>query len=488
MATKASKGMSSTLARAKTGGRGGGVVEAMRSRAAAADESRMVPVEDIQPNPDNPAERSVPGEGLVASVREVGVIQDLVLVPLEQWLATHPQHAEVLTDQPYVTLAGHRRHAAARVAERDTVPARVRTDLDATTLDSIVLHENLHREALTPVEEAHAYRRILERQGISQRALARHTGVSQSQISKKLRLLDLPEELQEAVNAGLVGVEAAGAVVGEDEAVVQLVAEAVGAAEEGQGIDLPAVVNDARRVVQDRALRAAAEQEASDRGATFVSHEDLDQHPALSKAGRWEHRVTSEKAIAKAQEAGTLLVSHGRSTPWGGEPEVEFYTTEAPPSRQQEQPARSESTHQRIKANKARRAVLPDLTTTPPPVETIRSQLLAWALTDGGWGSDVYKVAGPLLTHAGLVPEGTEPYEIRSALADLPEKRGYHAAWILLVARREVEAGMPDHTGRGWGRSHIEHYAWLTEHGYAPSEWEQEQLHAAHETISKEHR
>ena len=158
MTTKAEKGMSTRLTRgrpAASGARRGGVVGARRERAATGD-ARAVKVADVQPNPDNPQGRSSVDESLVNSVREVGVIQDLVLVPVEQWLAAHPGRESELSDAPYVVLTGHRRLAAAVQAERDEVPARVREDFDETTLDSVVLHENLHRLALTPVEEARA--------------------------------------------------------------------------------------------------------------------------------------------------------------------------------------------------------------------------------------------------------------------------------------------------------------------------------------------
>lgn len=490
MAAKGNKGMSSTLARARTGGarRGGGVVEAMKSRAAAVAETRMVPVGDIQPNPDNPVERSKPGEGLVASIREVGVIQDLVLVPVEQWSATHPEQVDALTDAPYVVLAGHRRLAAAVAAERDEVPARVRDDLDATTLDSLVVHENIHREALTPVEEAHAYRRILERQGLSQRALAKHTGVSQSQISKKLRLLDLPVGVQEAVSAGMVGVEEAGLVLGEEGAVAEIVGEALTAAEER--VDLPTLIEDARHSVRVQELQERARSEAEDRGAPFVPLEGLTEHLKVGNdGGTWRHLLRDPQDVERAQQAGSLVVSHSAVSRWGGEPRVEFYSTEAPaPVETRQTTTRKDSDHHRIKANRARRAALPDMTSTAPPIDTIRQGLLGWAMEGHGWGADVYKVAQPLLADAGLIPEDTDSWTVPAALASLPEKKQYHAAWILLIARREVTVGMPDHGGRGWGPTHVEHYGWMTDHGYEPSEWEREQLHAAQDetTTSKE--
>ena len=104
------------------------------------------------------------------------------------------------------------------------------------------------------------------------------------------------------------------------------------------------------------------------------------------------------------------------------------------------------------------------------------------------YGEDIraraYVTSDPLQGEMMLRPDFTVP----AALASLPEKKQYHAAWILLIARREVTVGMPDHGGRGWGPTHVEHYGWMTDHGYEPSEWEREQLHAAQDetTTSKE--
>lgn len=470
-----SKGMATTLTRKRaTPGRRGGVVEAMKSRAAAVGETRMIPVGDIQPNPDNPSQRSEPGEGLVASIREVGVIQDLVLAPAEQWRTTHPEHADTLTDAPYVVLAGHRRLAAAVAAERDEVPARVRDDFDATTLDSVVLHENVHREALSPVEEALAYRRLLDRQQISQRALAKHTGVSQSQISKKLKLLDLPAGLQEAVSAGLVGIEDGSTILQEDEEVVTALDALVQAAEDR--VDLTVLIPEARRAVQVQVAATAAATQAEERGAPFVTPDHLAEH--LGSQRVWEHRLSDDKAIATAQAAGTLVVSHGTVHPWGGGGKVEFYSTETPaPPKRATQP-RTASDTQRRKANKARREAMLEIVTTPPKADVIHRCLLQWALTGAAWGSDTLRVAQPLLEHADLIPGDLNYYEVREHLTGLADKPSLHAAWVLYVAKRDEEVGLPQDY-RTWGALHLEHYAWLVEHGYEPTPWELEKLDEA---------
>lgn len=484
MATKTTKGMSTTLARSRAmPTRKGGVVEAMKSRAAAVGDSRLIQVGDIQPNPDNPVERSQPGDGLVASIREVGVIQDLVLVPLELWRTSHPEHDDALTDAPYVVLAGHRRLAAAAAAERDEVPARVREDFDEAALDSVLIHENVHREALTPIEEALAYRRIMDRQKISQRALAKHTGVAQSQISKKLRLLDLPAALQEAVTVGLIGIEQAGAVLSEDDAVVAMLDEVVAQADAQEKLDLDSAVGDARYRVRLRDAQDKARSQAEQRGVPFIERDDLAQQLGSSAGTTHRHQLTDDEEIAAAQAAGTLVITHGHVAPWGGQGNVEFYTTATPKTAEPAQP-RSASDTQRRKANKARRQAMLDIVTSAPKADVIRRGLLAWAIAGGGWGSETYRVAQPLLEHAGLVESGLNYWDVKRHLADLTEPRQLHAAWILLMAMRDEEVGLPNEH-RTWSQTHLDHYAWLTSHGYEPSDWEQQMLSQA--TADKEH-
>ena len=475
---KADKGMSTQLTRgrpATAGARRGGVVEARRARAASGD-SRMIKVADVQPNPDNPQGRSQPDESMVNSVREVGVIQDLVFVPVEQWLSAHPGRESELTDAPYIVLTGHRRLAAATLAGRDEVPARVREDFDPTTLDSVVLHENLHRLALSPVEEARAYKRVMERHGLSQRQLAKHTGVSQAQISKKLKLLELPSGLQEAVSAGLVGIEQSAVVFSEDAEVVEAVDRMIALAADGESVNLDSLIHQARTEVHERQAQDAARQQAQERRATYVAPTDLN---AALELGRSEYsgqrQLRDDKDIAAAQEAGTLVVSYTPPSAYAS-PKTLFFTAEKPKRQAADQPSKAASgDRERGKANRARRAALLDLVTTPPKIDAIRAELLAWAIAGGGWASSGMDVARPLLHAADLVDEDVSYWEVKQALQGLSDKQQHHAVWIMILARREEAVGLPLHQEH-WGREHIEHYAWMTERGYEPGEWEREML------------
>lgn len=486
MATKTTKGMSTPLARGRSASsrRSGGVVDAMRDRASTG-EGRMVPVADIQVNPDNPATRSKPSESLVNSVREVGVIQDLVLVPVEQWLTEHPGREDEMTDAPYLVLAGHQRLAAAAAAERDEVPARIREDFDATTLDSVVLHENLHRLALTPLEEAEAYRRIMDRRNLSQRSLAKHVGVSQSQISKKLRLLDLPAGIRAAVSDGILGIEESAAIIEEDSEVVQLVDQTITLAAEGDEIDFSALIGDARYSARQQHAHDAARQQAEQRKAPFVEPRDLADRLGLGR-GEYQHerQLRDDSEIAAAQEAGTLLVSLLPPARWGGGGQVEFYTTKAPTKAATRNASQPSSDHQRTKANRVRRSALREIVKSPPKTDIIRRELLAWAIEGGGWGSETSRVAQPLLEAAGLIEEGLSYWDIKNDLPTLTERQQYHATWILILARRDEQVGLPLHQDT-WRQEHLDHYAWMTERGYELNDWEQEMLNAAQKAVEQ---
>jgi ParB family transcriptional regulator, chromosome partitioning protein len=100
----------------------------------------------------------------------------------------------------YELIAGERRWRAAKMLGWTTVPAIVRVMNDAQTA-SAALIENLQREGLTPIEEAVAYQQLLELHGLTQESLAQRLGKGQSTIANKLRLLNLPQEVQQGLLA-----------------------------------------------------------------------------------------------------------------------------------------------------------------------------------------------------------------------------------------------------------------------------------------------
>lgn len=150
-----------------------------------------VPVSAIVPNPDQPRraieEESI--EELAASIREHGVLQPVIVQPL--------------SDGSYQLVAGERRWRAARAAGLATVPALVRRVSDEERLE-MALVENVQREDINPLDEARAYRTLMERFGMTQEEVARKVGKSRTAVANTLRLLTLEPEIQQGLQAGKI--------------------------------------------------------------------------------------------------------------------------------------------------------------------------------------------------------------------------------------------------------------------------------------------
>jgi ParB family chromosome partitioning protein len=146
-----------------------------------AEELREIPVELIAPNPNQPR-RSFEEDSLLAlaeSIRARGVLQPVLVRPL--------------VGGRYELIAGERRWRAARIAERDTIPAVVRRHDDAESLE-LALIENMAREDLNPVEEARACAALVEELGLTREEVGVRVGRSRVAVSNLVRLLELPDE------------------------------------------------------------------------------------------------------------------------------------------------------------------------------------------------------------------------------------------------------------------------------------------------------
>ena len=126
---------------------------------------------------------------LAASIKEHGIIQPLVVRKLQ--------------DNKYEIIAGERRYKASQLAGLDKVPVIV-TMLDDNESAEVALIENLQRKNLTAIEEAKSYKKLLDRGYLTQEELAARLGVSQSSIANKIRLLNLSDEVQDALMNDLI--------------------------------------------------------------------------------------------------------------------------------------------------------------------------------------------------------------------------------------------------------------------------------------------
>ncbi len=162
----------------------------------------MLAPSDIADHPDNPREDLGDLSGLVSSVREMGVLQPILVLPRQEFIASFPHHAEHVGERSWVAVAGHRRRAAAVEAGLSEIPALTRADLaNPHSAVRTFLAENVHRQELAPLEEARAFAMLIEL-GLTQHAVAAENGVSQSHVSKRLRLLQLSSDLQDAIRRG----------------------------------------------------------------------------------------------------------------------------------------------------------------------------------------------------------------------------------------------------------------------------------------------
>lgn len=175
--------------------------------SAAPRHPVTLPLTALAENPENPRSALRDLEGLTDTVRERGVLQPLGVVTREAFLADHPRHRAAIGDAPYVVLHGHRRLAAARLAGLTEVPVHVRADAGRSGEDALI--ENVQRDDLTELEQAHAIQRLVDAYGYSQRELAVRLGKSQGFVSQRLALLRLRPELQQALSEGALGVEEA---------------------------------------------------------------------------------------------------------------------------------------------------------------------------------------------------------------------------------------------------------------------------------------
>lgn len=165
------------------------------ARGSAADGSKrpdlMVPVEKVQPNPDQPR-RSFDQEllqDLANSIAEKGVIQPLIVRP-------NPRR-----EGEYEIVAGERRWRAAQMAKLHEIPVLVR-DFNDTEVLEVAIIENIQRADLNPIEEATGYNQLMHKFGHTQEKLAEVLGKSRSHIANSVRLLNLPEEVLAYVREG----------------------------------------------------------------------------------------------------------------------------------------------------------------------------------------------------------------------------------------------------------------------------------------------
>lgn len=160
------------------------VAEASVSGDALPSGVTMAPIESLKPNPDQPRKIFTPAdlEDLTASIRDRGILQPILV------------RSQPGQDGVWQIIAGERRWRSAQAARLTVVPVIVR-EMDDVEVLEVAIIENVQRSDLNPLEEADAYRALMDRFGRTQDAVAGVVGKSRSHVANTLRLLQLPEEV-----------------------------------------------------------------------------------------------------------------------------------------------------------------------------------------------------------------------------------------------------------------------------------------------------
>jgi len=171
-------------------GRGLGALLSAEGTATATEDPNTIAIDLIDPSPLQP--RGIFDEAkldeLAQSISANGVVQPLIVRPKQD---------------RFELIAGERRWRAAQRAGLTRVPAIVRNVSDDKVLE-LALIENIQREDLNPIEEARAYKNLIDTVGLTQEVVAERVGRDRSYVTNFLRLLRLPEDLQELVQAGRI--------------------------------------------------------------------------------------------------------------------------------------------------------------------------------------------------------------------------------------------------------------------------------------------
>ena len=168
---------------------------------------RMLALATIKPLPGNPRKHfdETALDELASSIATRGVLQPIIVRP-------HPEGSG------FQLVAGERRWRAAQKARLHEIPALVR-DLSEREVMALALIENLQREDLNPVEEARAYHRLSEQEGMIQIDIAKMVEKSRSHVANMMRLMTLPDKVLDLIEQGQLSIGHARALIGRDDAV-----------------------------------------------------------------------------------------------------------------------------------------------------------------------------------------------------------------------------------------------------------------------------
>lgn len=224
--------------------------------SGTVEDQRSLPLAALRPGRFNPRRNFSDAQlqELAASIRERGLVQPLVVRPSATDMDT------------YEIVAGERRWRAAQLANLHQVPVVVRELTDQEAVE-IAIIENVQREDLNAIEEGEGYRLLMDGHGYTQEDLAKVIGKSRSHLANTLRLLKLPDSVQELVRSAALSAGHARALIGRDDA-AQLAARIV-----KEGL----TVRDVEALTQDRGTGKTKRQKKSKDADTKAAEAELSE-------------------------------------------------------------------------------------------------------------------------------------------------------------------------------------------------------------------
>lgn len=262
----------------KNSGLGRGLASLIPTSEPGVSTGREVPVAEVTPNPDQPRRDFDPNElqRLADSIAVHGVLQPIVVVG---------------TGPGYRLIAGERRWRAASMLGLESIPAVVRTANEQEQLE-IALVENIQREDLNALEEARAFRHLIDEFGLTQERVAERVGRSRPAVANSLRILETALPVQRAVADGSISGGHAKALAGlEDRA--------------RQEVVLAMVVSRSLSVRQTEALVQASKRESSERTrADTYADPDVQQMEAQLREA-----LGTKVAIMPGRKGGRITIT-----------------------------------------------------------------------------------------------------------------------------------------------------------------------------------
>ncbi|OYO21488.1 hypothetical protein CGZ93_10445 [Enemella dayhoffiae] len=295
---KAAAKVAPTQLRRGTGTRRNGMAAGLMAARAADQGHQLIALDQIARNPENPSEGRVEDvSDLTESIKEVGILQALLVCSRAAYLAERPE-VDVEPGE-WVLLAGERRILAARAAGLSEAPVVVRDDLATPGLSHAVASaENGLRQGLSPLQEARQYQAMADA-GLPQRRIAALVGRSPGHIAKRLKLTQVDPEILEGLGSRLE-INAAYALAEVPAAEQRAVLER--ADRNQDNIGEYAITRAAQWIADDRAGAVALEKELA-KGGTEVR--DVPYYQLITG---------NEKEITAARKAGTLILARNEGS------------------------------------------------------------------------------------------------------------------------------------------------------------------------------